>query len=219
MLRIFLTVSVLFWNQLAALDVAEEVIGFCNENDCQKPAETIEDKNYLEAQFKKRLRVQTEVDAVDIKSALAIGLDKLFSYARCGNVAGTIVPLSAPWGVFGYLKNGKIQQRFRVFLEIVPQVTNPPQPTDPTVEIVTAPPVWFYGRAFDTKVDEQQMEEHLFQIMKDLEQDNQSFDSTYFIMDIFTIDGLMGMGFEKTGESRFSGRFCCLSEHETVRYA
>ncbi|XP_072356869.1 uncharacterized protein [Scyliorhinus torazame] len=200
MLRIFLTVSVLFWNQLAALDVAEEVIGFCNENDCQKPAEIIEDKNYLEAQFKKRLRVQTEVDAVDIKSALAIGLDKLFSYARCGNVAGTIVPLSAPWGVFGYLKNGKIQQRFRVFLVIVPQVINPPQPTDPTVEIVTAPPVWYYGRAFDTKVDEQQMEEHLFQLMKDLEQDNQSFDSTYFIMDIFTIGGLMGMGFEKTGE-------------------
>ncbi|XP_072356453.1 uncharacterized protein [Scyliorhinus torazame] len=200
MLRIFLTVSVLIWNQLAAQDAVAEGLGLCEKEDCLTPAVIIEDKNYLEAQFKKRLRVQTEVDAVDIKSALAIGLDKLFSYARCGNVAGTIVPLSAPWGVFGYLKNGKIQQRFRVFLVIVPQVINPPQPTDPTVEIVTAPPVWYYGRAFDTKVDEQQMEEHLFQIMKDLEQDNQSFDSTYFIMDIFTIDGLMGMGFEKIGE-------------------
>ncbi|XP_038654837.1 uncharacterized protein LOC119966955 [Scyliorhinus canicula] len=200
MLRIFLTVSVLFWNHLAAQNLVGKVIELCDENDCQKPSIFVEDKNYDEVQFKERKRVETEVDAEDIESALAIGLEKLFSYARCGNVAGTIVPLSAPWGVIGYLKNGEIQQKFRVFLVIVPQVTNPPAPTDPTVEIVTAPPVWYYGRAFDTKVDKKQMEERLFQIMKDLEQDNQSFDSTYFIMDIFNTDGLTGMGFEKTGE-------------------
>ncbi|XP_038654836.1 uncharacterized protein LOC119966954 [Scyliorhinus canicula] len=200
MLRIFLTVSVLFWNHLAAQNLVDELAGICEANDCLIPSVFVEDKNYLEVQFKERKRVETEVDAEDIKSALAIGLEKLFSYARCGNVAGTIVPLSAPWGVFGYLKNGEIQQKFRVFLVIVPQVTNPPAPTDPTVEIVTAPPVWYYGRGFDTKVDEKQIEEHLFQIMKDLEQDNQSFDSTYFIMDMFNTDGLTGMGFEKTGE-------------------
>ncbi|XP_072356855.1 uncharacterized protein [Scyliorhinus torazame] len=200
MLRIFLTVSVLFWNQLAAQDAVAEGLELCEKDDCLKPAVIIEDKNYLEVQFKERRRIETDVDAVDIKSALAIGLDKLFSYARCGNVAGTIVPLSAPWGVFGYVKNGEIQQRFRVFLEIVPQVTNPPQPTDPTVEIVTAPPVWYYGRGFNKKVDEQQTEELVIQFLKDLEQDNQPFNSTFFDIAYFDTQGLMAMGFMKTEE-------------------
>ncbi|XP_072356870.1 uncharacterized protein [Scyliorhinus torazame] len=200
MLRIFLTVSVLIWNQLAAQDAVAEGLGLCEKDDCLTPAVIIEDKNYLEVQFKERRRIETDVDAVDIKSALAIGLEKLFSYARCGNVAGTIVPLSAPWGVFGYVKNGEIQQRFRVFLEIVPQVTNPPQPTDPTVEIVTAPPVWYYGRGFNKKVDEQQTEELVIQFLKDLEQDNQPFNSTFFDIAYFDTQGLMAMGFMKTEE-------------------
>ncbi|XP_072350270.1 uncharacterized protein [Scyliorhinus torazame] len=200
MLRIVLTVCVLFWNQLAAQDAVDKVIELCEQNDCLGPAVIIEEKNYVEMEFKVRQKVQTEVDAVDIESAVAIGLEKLFSYARCGNVAGTIVPVSAPWGVFGYLKNGEIQQRFLVFLTIVPEVTNPPQPTDPTVETVTVPAVWYYGRIFDKKVDEQQIEEHVSQLLKDLEHDNQPFNSTFFGIAYLSTHGLMEMGFMKTGE-------------------
>ncbi|XP_072356846.1 uncharacterized protein [Scyliorhinus torazame] len=200
MLRIVLTVCVLFWNQLAAQDAVVEMIKLCEQDECIKPEVIIKDKNYIEFEYQIRQKVETEVDGVDIKTAVAIGLEKLFSYARCGNVAGTIVPVSAPWGVYGFLKNGEIQQRFRVFLEVVPQVTNPPQPTDPTVEIVTEPHVWYYGRVFDTKVNEQQMEERVIQLLMELEQDNQSFDNTYFVIAFLNIEGLNGIGFEKTGE-------------------
>ncbi|XP_072356435.1 uncharacterized protein [Scyliorhinus torazame] len=200
MLRIFLTVSVLFWNQLAAQDAVAEGLGLCEKDDCLTPAVIIEDKNYLEVQFKERRRIETDVDAVDIKSALAIGLEKLFSYARCGNVAGTVIPLAASWGVVGYLKNGKIQQRFSVFVLIVPEVINPPEPTDPAVTLQTGPPVWFYGRVFDKKVDEQQTEELVIQFLKDLEQDNQPFNSTFFDITYLNTEGLMEIGFMKTGE-------------------
>ncbi|XP_072356436.1 uncharacterized protein [Scyliorhinus torazame] len=200
MLRIFLTVSVLFWNQLAAQDALDEVIELCDQEDCLKAAVIIQDKNYDEAELEYRQWVQTDVDAVDIKSALAIGLDKLFSYARCGNVAGTVIPLAAPWGVVGYLKNGKIQQRFSVFVWIVPEVINPPEPTDPAVTLQTGPPVWFYGRVFDKKVDEQQTEELVIQFLKDLEQDNQPFNSTFFDITYLNTEGLMEIGFMKTGE-------------------
>ncbi|XP_072356864.1 uncharacterized protein [Scyliorhinus torazame] len=200
MLRIVLTVSVLFWNQLAAQDALDEGLELCEKDDCLKPAVIIEDNNYIEMEFKEREWVQTEVDAVDIKSALAIGLDKLFSYARCGNVAGTVIPLSASWGVVGYLKNGKIQQRFSVYVRIVPEVINPPEPTDPAVTLQTAPPVWFYGRIFDKKVDEQQIEERVIQFLKDLEQDNQPFNSTFFRIAYLNTQGLMAIVFMKTGE-------------------
>ncbi|XP_072356857.1 uncharacterized protein [Scyliorhinus torazame] len=200
MLRIFLTVSVLFWNQLAAQDAVDEVIKLCERDDCLIPEVVINDKNYDEAELEFRQWIQTEVDAVDIKSALAIGLDKLFSYARCGNVAGTVIPLAASWGVVGYLKNGKIQQRFSVFVLIVPEVINPPEPTDPAVTLQTGPPVWFYGRVFDKKVDEQQTEELVIQLLKDLEQDNQPFNSTFFDITYLNTEGLMEIGFMKTGE-------------------
>ncbi|XP_038654834.1 heme-binding protein 2-like [Scyliorhinus canicula] len=199
MLRIFLTVSVLFWNHLAAQNPVEEVIELCEWDDCLKSEVIIKDKNYDEAELESRQWVQTEVNVADIERALAIGLEKLFSYARCGNVAGTVVPLTAPWGVFGYLENGKIQQRFSVYLRIVPEVNNPPEPTDPTVTLQTEPRVWFYGRAFDTKVDDQQTEERVIQLLKDLEQDNRPFNSTFFSMSFFTTHGLMAMGFMKTG--------------------
>ncbi|GCB84030.1 hypothetical protein scyTo_0024838, partial [Scyliorhinus torazame] len=114
--------------------------------------------------------------------------------------AGTIVPVDAPWGVYGYLENGKIQQKFRVFLEIVPGVINPPEPTDPTVKTVFTPPVWYYTRSFDKKVDEQQIEERVIQLLKDLEQDNQPFKGTYFVIAFFNIRGLMIVAFEKAGE-------------------
>ncbi|XP_072356421.1 heme-binding protein 2-like [Scyliorhinus torazame] len=200
MLRIVLTVCVLFWNQLAAQDAVDKVIELCEQEECLKPEVVIEDKNYVEMEFEFRQWVQTEVEAVDIESALAIGQEKLFSYARCGNVAGTVIPLSAPWGVFGYLKNGKIQQRFSVFVRIVPEVNNPPEPTDPAVTLQTGPPVWYYVRAFDKKVNEQQTEELVIQLLKDLEQDNQPFNSTFFAIAYLSTQGLMEMGFMKTGE-------------------
>ncbi|XP_072356715.1 uncharacterized protein [Scyliorhinus torazame] len=200
MLRIFLTVSVLFWNQLAAQDALDEEIELCDQVDCLKAAVIIQDKNYDEAELEYRQWVHTEVDAVDIKSALPIGLDKLFSYARCGNVAGTVIPLAAPWGVFGYLKNGKIQQRFSVFVLIVPEVINPPEPTDPAVTLQTGPPVWYYSRVFDKKVDEQQTEELVIQFLKDLEQDNQPFNSTFFAIAYLNTQGFMEIGVMKTGE-------------------
>ncbi|XP_072356433.1 heme-binding protein 2-like [Scyliorhinus torazame] len=200
MLRIVLTVCVLFWNQLAAQDAVDEMIELCEQEECLKPEVVIKDKNYVEMEFESHQWVQTEVDAVDIESALAIGQDKLFSYARCGNVAGTVIPLSAPWGVFGYLENGKIQQRFSVFVLIVPEVNNPPEPTDPAVTLQPGPPVWYYVRAFDKKVNEQQTEELVIQLLKDLEQDNQPFNSTFFAIAYLSTQGLMEMGFMKTGE-------------------
>ncbi|XP_072356844.1 heme-binding protein 2-like [Scyliorhinus torazame] len=200
MLRIVLTVCVLFWNQLAAQDAVDEMIELCEQEECLKPEVIIKDKNYDEFEFGFCRWVQTEVDAVDIESALAIGQEKLFSYARCGNVAGTVIPLSAPWGVFGYLENGKIQQRFSVFVLIVPEVINPPEPTDPAVTLQPGPPVWYYVRAFDKKVNEQQTEELVIQLLKDLEQDNQPFNSTFFGIGYFDTQGLMEMGFMKTGE-------------------
>ncbi|GCB76453.1 hypothetical protein scyTo_0018345, partial [Scyliorhinus torazame] len=112
----------------------------------------------------------------------------------------TIVPVSGPWGVYGYLENGKIQQRFRVFVLIVPEVINPPEPTDPTIKIITESPVWFYTRDFDKKVDEQQIEERVIQFQKDLKQDNQPFIGTYFSIVVFNTHGQMGIGFEKAGE-------------------
>ncbi|XP_038654692.1 uncharacterized protein LOC119966787 isoform X1 [Scyliorhinus canicula] len=238
MLRIFLTVSVLFWNQLAAQDPAEEVMNVCTEDDCILPAVVIKDKqckheqgqrlviqpksrstsgadsggilrsfaggdllqNYIEMEYRFHRRVETEVHAVNFQSAIEIGLEKLFNYSRCGNVAGTVVPISAPWGVFGYLENGKIQQRFRVYLEILPEVINPPEPTDPTVETVFTPPVWFFARAFNKKVDEQQIEERVTQLLKDLEQDNQPLKPTFFLIAFYNTHGLMGIAFEKAGE-------------------
>ncbi|XP_038654798.1 uncharacterized protein LOC119966912 [Scyliorhinus canicula] len=191
MLRIFLTVSVLFWNHLAAQNPVEEAIELCERDDCLNAEVIIKDKNYDEAELESRQWVQTEVDAEDIERALAIGLEKLFSYARCGNVAGTVVPLAAPWGVFGYLENGKIQQRFSVFLWIVPEVNNPPEPTDPTVTLQTGPRVWYYSRAFDTNVDEQETEERVIQLLKDLEQDNRPFNSTFFGIVYYSTHGLM----------------------------
>ncbi|XP_038654954.1 uncharacterized protein LOC119967023 [Scyliorhinus canicula] len=200
MLRIFLTVSVLFWNQLAAQKAAEEMIELCEAGDCLLPVVAIEDKNYKEMEYKFRQRVETEVHAVNFKSAMEIGLEKLFNYSRCGNAAGTVVPISAPWGVFGYLENGKIQQRFRVYLEILPEVINPPEPTDPTVKTVFAPPVRYFARVFDNKVDEEQIEECVTQLLKDLEQDNQPFKGTFFVIAFYNTHGLMGIGFEKAGE-------------------
>ncbi|XP_038654685.1 heme-binding protein 2-like [Scyliorhinus canicula] len=200
MLRIFLTVSVLFWNHLAAQNPVGKVIELCERDDCLKPEVVIKDKNYYEFEFEFRQWVQTEVDAEDIESALAIGLEKLFSYARCGNVAATVVPLSAPWGFFGYLENGKIQQRFSVFLRIVSEVNNPPEPTDPTVTLQTGPLLWYYIRTFDTKVDDQQTEERVIQLLKDLEKDNRPFNSTFFGVPYYSTHGLMEIGFEKTGE-------------------
>ncbi|XP_038654696.1 uncharacterized protein LOC119966789 [Scyliorhinus canicula] len=200
MLRIFLTVSVLFWNQLAAEKAVEEALDICGETDCLKPIEIIKDKNYNELEVGFHRRVETEVHAVNFQSAMEIGLEKLFNYSRCGNAAGTIIPISSPWGVFGYFENGKIQQEFGVFVEIVPEVMNPPEPKDPTVKIVNVPHVWYYARGFDNKVDDEQIEERVIQLLKDLEQDNQPFNRKIFAIAFTNTQGLMGIAFLKIGE-------------------
>ncbi|GCB77142.1 hypothetical protein scyTo_0020546 [Scyliorhinus torazame] len=198
MLRIFLTVSVLFWNQLAAQEQLKSVIDFCQDADCLEPVAAILDKNYNELEFDFRQLVQTDAYGEDMKDAVDSNLMKLFNYSRCGNVAGTIVPLSAPWGARGYLENGTIQEIFKVFTLIVPQVNNPPEPLDPTVEIGIGPPVWFYTRAFDHSVDAAEVKELVTQFLGDLEKDNQPFNRTTFVIAAFNTHGLMEIGFEKT---------------------
>ncbi|XP_041044535.1 heme-binding protein 2-like [Carcharodon carcharias] len=193
MLRLFLTVSVLFWHQLAAQD---EVDNFCRENDCTEPAEVIVDKNYEEVEFQHVQWVETTVHGMDMNHAIETGLDKLFNYSHFANAAGTIIPISAPWGVHGDIVNGKMDQAFRVYVMIVPEVISPPEPTDQTVKIARVPTSSFYLRTIDRKVDEQQYEELVTKFQQDLEQDNQHFYPSFFIA-LYNTHGLMQIGFLK----------------------
>ncbi|GCB79180.1 hypothetical protein scyTo_0021269, partial [Scyliorhinus torazame] len=87
MLRIFLTVSVLFWNQLAAQNATDEVFDLCDEVHCLKPVFIIKGENYDVMKFQTHQWIQTEVYGMDMESALEIGLEKLFNYARLSNSA------------------------------------------------------------------------------------------------------------------------------------
>ncbi|XP_038654959.1 uncharacterized protein LOC119967029 [Scyliorhinus canicula] len=200
MLRIFLTVSVLFWNQLAAQDPAEEALDFCQDEDCLKPVEAILGSNYDVLEFDFRQLVTTDCSGTNARLVVDDGLIKIANYSLGENAAGTVVPVFPPWGALGYLENGEVQQKFNVFIPIVPQVINPPDPTDPTIEIVIRPPTLYFVRGFDNKVDDEQIKVRVTQFMKDLEQDNQPFNRTTFTMAIFSTQGLMEIGFEKIGE-------------------
>ncbi|XP_078397493.1 heme-binding protein 2-like [Cetorhinus maximus] len=193
MLRLFLTVSVLFWQQLAAQD---EVDIFCQENDCAEASEVIVDKNYEEKEFRHAQWVETTVHGMDINRAIETGLERLFNYSHFSNAAGTIVPISAPWGAHGVITNGKMDQTFRVYVMIVPEVISPPEPTDQTVKIARGPISSFYIRNIDRKVDEQQYEELMNKFQQDLEQDNQHFYPFFFIA-LYNTHGLMQIGFLK----------------------
>ncbi|XP_078397482.1 heme-binding protein 2-like [Cetorhinus maximus] len=193
MLRLFLTVSVLFWQQLAAQD---EVENFCYENDCIEPAEVIVDKNYEEKKFLHLQAVQTVVTGMDMNRAIETGLERLFNYSHFSNAAGTIVPISAPWTVSGYIENGTMEQTFLISVLIVAEVISPPEPTDQTVQLRSQPSDWYYVRAFDKKVDEQQYEKLVTEFQQDLEQDNQHFDPR-FIIAFLNTHGLMHIAFRK----------------------
>ncbi|XP_038654952.1 uncharacterized protein LOC119967021 [Scyliorhinus canicula] len=197
MLRIFLTVSVLFWNQLAAEKAVNEVIDFCQDADCLEPVEAILGKNYNELEFDFRQWIATDAYGDNIQDAVDFNLMKFFNYSRCGNVADTIVPISAPWGFRGYLENGTVQQIFKVYTLIVPQVNDPPEPLDPTVKIGIGTPIWFYTRSFDHSFHPPEVKELVTQFMGDLEKDNQPFNRTTFIIAVFNTLGLMEIGFEK----------------------
>ncbi|XP_078397511.1 uncharacterized protein LOC144680419 [Cetorhinus maximus] len=193
MLRLFLTVSVLFWQQLAAHD---KVDIFCRENHCVEPAEVIQHKNYEEKKFLHPRWLETMVHGMDINRAIETGLERLFNYSHFSNAAGTIVPISAPWGVIGQLASGKIEQTFRVYVSIVPEVISPPEPTDQTVKIVREPPSSYYLRTFDRKVDEKQYEELVKKFLRDLEQDNRHVYPRFFIA-LYNTHGLMQIGCRK----------------------
>ncbi|XP_078397478.1 heme-binding protein 2-like [Cetorhinus maximus] len=193
MLRLFLTVFVLFWHQLAALD---EVNNFCHQKHCIEPTEVIQHKNYEERKYQPFHWIYTTVAGMDMNRAVETGLKKLFSYSHFSNAAGTVVPISAPWGVIGQLANGKIQQAFRVSIVIVPEVISPPEPTDKTIKLKKEPTSSYYARTFDKKVDEQQYEELVNKLQQDLQQDNRQFDPR-FIIAFYNTRGLMQIGFRK----------------------
>uniref|UniRef100_UPI00398F27F7 heme-binding protein 2-like n=1 Tax=Pristiophorus japonicus TaxID=55135 RepID=UPI00398F27F7 len=182
MLRLCLTVSVLFGRQIAAKEQYQKLNDLCGEYDCPQSIKVIQFNNYEEIEHLAIQGIETEVTGTDIKSALATGLDKLKNYSWFSNAADTIVPVCAPWGLQGYLVNGTIQQKFGVFVVLVPELTSPPEPTDQTVKIRMLDPGWLYVRAFDTKVDDQQYEGRVIEFFNDLEKDKQSFDrSTFYI--------------------------------------
>ncbi|XP_041044255.1 uncharacterized protein LOC121278171 isoform X2 [Carcharodon carcharias] len=189
MLRLFLTVSVLFWQQLAAQD---EVDNFCYENDCIEPVEVIVAKNYEEKKFLHPQGVETVVRGMHMNRAIETGLERLFNYSHFSNAAGTIVPISAPWVVSGSMENGTMEQTFIISVLIVAEVITPPEPTDQTVQLGSRPSEW----AFDQKIDGQQYEKAVTEFRQDLEQDNQHFDPR-FIISFYSTHGLIHMGFRK----------------------
>ncbi|XP_072356292.1 heme-binding protein 2-like [Scyliorhinus torazame] len=200
MLRIFLTVSVLFWNQLAAQNATDEVFDLCDEVHCLKPVFIIKGENYDVMKFQTHQWIQTEVYGMDMESALEIGLEKLFNYARLSNSAGTIVPISAPWGVLGTLENGEIQEIFIIFLLLLPEIDVVPEPIDEALQVGNAPDKWFYVRAFDEEADEDEIENRVAQFQQDLEEDNQSFGEVFRIA-WYDTRGLMFILFERTEEA------------------
>ncbi|XP_078069765.1 uncharacterized protein LOC144494064 [Mustelus asterias] len=195
MLRLFLTVSVLFWNQLAAHN--QELYQFCNGIGCTVPGKIIQHETYAEVKFHPMQWVETQVESMD---ALQTGLEKLFNYSHFGNDAGTIIPLTAPWGISGRLDSGKLLPRFRVYIPIAPEVNNPPEPTDQEVNVRSKYDCSYFVRAFVQKVEVEQHPELVTEFLKDLEQDNRNFDRSYFDIAFYNTNGPMEIGFLKTGE-------------------
>ncbi|XP_038654960.1 uncharacterized protein LOC119967030 [Scyliorhinus canicula] len=199
MLRIFLTVSVLFWNQLAAQNAVDKVLDLCEEVHCVQPEFIIQGESYDLMKFPSHQWVQTEVFGMDMESALEVGLEKLFNYSQLMNTAGTIVPISAPWGVLGSLENGAIQETFVIFLLLVPELSEAPEPTDEELQLGSTSDTWLYVRAFDEEADEDEIEDRVAQFQNDLEEDDQNF-GELFRMAWYNTRGLMFIAFERTDE-------------------
>ncbi|XP_078069624.1 uncharacterized protein LOC144493916 [Mustelus asterias] len=195
MLRLFLTVSVLFWNQLAAHN--QELYQFCNGIGCTVPSRIIQYETYAEVKFHPMQWVETQVESLD---DLQTGLEKLFNYSYFGNDAGTIVPLTAPWGISGTLDHGKLLPGFRVYIPIAPEVNNPPEPTHHEVSLGSMDSHWYFVRAFVHKVEVEQYTELMTEFLKDLEQDNRNVEERYVDIAFYSIYDQMEIAFMKTGE-------------------
>ncbi|XP_059501706.1 uncharacterized protein LOC132209564 [Stegostoma tigrinum] len=201
MLTLFLTVSVLFGHQVAARKKVEEVDNFCEELDCLLPETAILENGYEEVTFNPTPWLETAVDGKNLNDAVKAGLDRLFNYSQFNNDEETIVPLTPPWGVIGYIEDGKIQNNFKVFVILPPHAKKAPKPTDTLVQIgqkISAP---FYLMAFDesdgSNLSSEQYEGRVFQLMKALEADNRPFDKTFFYIGWFNGHGLMEVAFQK----------------------
>ncbi|XP_072407044.1 heme-binding protein 2-like [Chiloscyllium punctatum] len=200
MLRVFLTVSVLFGHQIAAKDIEQEVIDLCTHVDCPEPEQVIQDKNYKEMQYPAIQWIETKVDDMDLVHAMDTGLKILLNYSVFNNAEETIVPVTAPWGISGHVVNGTISQNYIVHLLLVPQVKSPPAPTDPTVKFGSVSDGWYFVRAVDRKLEEKQYEEHVLEFLKDLEEDNQPFEPGDFSLNFYCKWGLMEIAFLKASK-------------------
>ncbi|XP_067839806.1 heme-binding protein 1-like [Heptranchias perlo] len=200
MLRLCLTVSVLFGHQIAGKEVEQEMIDLCDDVFCIEPTEIIPYNNYELMEYAAFQWIETEVNGTDMKTAVRTGLDKLMKYAHFSNAADTIVPVSAPLGLTGFLVNGTLQQKFFITLTVPVQVVSPPEPTDQTVKIGTSPGGWYYVRVFDTKVYGQHYHELVMEFLNDLEQDKQSFDRRFFSISWFSTDGIMDIAVQRKEE-------------------
>ncbi|XP_059501147.1 uncharacterized protein LOC132209523 [Stegostoma tigrinum] len=200
MLRILLTVLVLFGHQIAAEDLEQKAINLCNGIDCPEPVQVIQDKNYKEMQYKHVQWIGTKVDGMGLQEAEEIGLKTLLSYAAFHNAEETIVPVTAPWGIRGYIENGIILQNHDVFVNVVPQVKSFPAPTDPKVKFGNISAGWYFVRAVDGKLEDKQYEEHVLEFLKDLEEDNQPFEPRFFALNFYSRSGLMEIAFAKTSK-------------------
>ncbi|XP_048387654.2 uncharacterized protein LOC125452815 [Stegostoma tigrinum] len=201
MLTLFLTVSFLFRHQVAAREKVEEVDNFCKEIDCVLPETAILENGYEEVTFNPTPWLETAVVGKNLNDAVKAGLDRLFKYSQLNNDEETIVPLTPPWGVIGSIKDGKIQNNFKVFMILSPQAKEAPKPTDTLVQIgqkISAP---FYLMTFDesdgSNLSSEQYEGRVFQLMKALEADNRPFDKSVFYLCCFNGHGLMEVAFEK----------------------
>ncbi|XP_072405121.1 uncharacterized protein [Chiloscyllium punctatum] len=182
MLRIFLTVSVLFGHQIAAQDPELEVIELCEGIDCVGPDQVIQDTNYDEVTYVNVQWVETEVHGTDLEQVLELGLDKLFKYSRFGNAEETIVPITAPWFLVGRLVNGTFPQRFNVGVTTVPEINSPPTPTDQTIKQRSFSLGRFFVRTIPNITDGKQYEKLILDFVKDLEEDKKIFNGKFIIV-------------------------------------
>ncbi|XP_072407085.1 uncharacterized protein [Chiloscyllium punctatum] len=186
MLRIFLTVSVLFGHQIAARETEQEVIKFCNQVDCLKPDQVIEGKDYDEIEFPHIQWAETAVHVsvlkTDLEREMEISLDKLFNYAFFGNADETIVPLTAPWVCAGYVVNQTFSETVYVGVGIVPEVRSMPEPTDQTIKLKELTPGHYFVKTFHEKFEWEEYKELVLDFLKELEEEKGTFEWRYIIV-------------------------------------